>query len=84
MKHAGESALRDLAPLLEALRRRPGLQERKSGIFYAKGRARLHFHEDETGLFADLKTGTEWVRLDVTSEDARIKLLRRIDEPDGA
>ena len=81
MRHAGESALRDLSPLLEDLRRRPGLQERKPGVFYERGQARLHFHEDPTGLFADLKSGADWLRFDVTSDDGRIELLRQIDEP---
>jgi hypothetical protein len=81
LKHAGESALRDLSKLLEELRRRPDLQERRPGIFYERGRARLHFHEDPSGLFADLKGGTNWVRLDVTGDDGRIEPLRRIDEP---
>lgn len=81
MRHAGESALHELSWLLEELRLRSRLQERKPGVFYERGQARLHFHEDPTGLFADLKSGADWLRFDVTSDDGRIKLLRQIDEP---
>ena len=83
MKHAGEAALCELSLLLQELRRRPGLQERKPGIFYERGRARLHFHEDPSGLFADLKVGADWVRIDVSAGDGRTELLRLIKRPDG-
>ena len=76
MKHAGAAALDCLAPLLDALRKQPQLRERGRGIFYQSGRARLHFHEDPLGLFADLRAGTEWLRFDVTGESGRADLLR--------
>lgn len=55
MRHAGPEALTQLASLLGALRTLPGLVERQPGIFYRRGAAFLHFHEDAAGLFADLK-----------------------------
>ena len=81
MRHAGEAALSALAPLLEEVRKRPQLRERRHGIFYQGGRARLHFHEDASGLYADLRTGAEWLRFDVTGQTGRDDLLRRLDQP---
>jgi hypothetical protein len=48
------------------------LTEKKPGIFYFRASAFLHFHEDPTGLYADVK-------LDFKSFE-RIKLARRADE----
>jgi hypothetical protein len=56
MKHAGPASLAQLAPLLERIRALGHLTERKPGTFYRRSSAFLHFHEDPTGLFADLKT----------------------------
>ena len=53
MKHAGETALDQLEPLLARVRALPGLIEKKRGVFYRKSRAFLHFHEDPMGLFGD-------------------------------
>jgi len=78
MKHAGETALRALAPLLEALRTIPGLKERSPGTFYRGSRALLHFHEDPAGLFADLKQGGEWQRFRVNSAAERERLLTHV------
>ena len=79
MKHAGPAALEALAPLLEAVRTRRGLTERKPGVFYRKSQAWLHFHEDPAGLFADLKADGDWMRFDVTSPDGQAALLDRLD-----
>jgi hypothetical protein len=79
VKHAGTGALEALGDLLESLRTRAGLVERRPGIFYLKGRAFLHFHEDRAGLFADLRHGSDWQRLPVNSSDERAKLLALVD-----
>lgn len=55
MKHAGPAALDKLEPILARLRDTPGLIEKKRGVFYVKSRAFLHFHEDPTGLYADIR-----------------------------
>ncbi|MBV8500969.1 MAG: hypothetical protein JO006_04560 [Paucibacter sp.] len=39
MKHAGPAALHALEDLLAEIRRLPGLQERKPGIFYHRAQA---------------------------------------------
>ena len=79
MKHAGAAALESLSDLLENLRSRTALFERRPGIFYVSGKAFLHFHEDPGGLFADLRLGTEWQRFPVNSPDDRAELLAVID-----
>jgi hypothetical protein len=84
MKHAGRGALEALGDLLVNLRARTGLVEKRPGIFYVKGRAYLHFHEDRAGLFADLRQGGDWQRFPVNSSDERAKLLEIIDRSDRA
>lgn len=77
MKHASAAALDRLEPLLADLRGLPGLKERARGVFYLKGRAFLHFHEDPKGLFADIRdeAGKDFQRLDVTGDPGRATLL---------
>ena len=43
MKHAGAGALESLGEVLESLRRRTPLVEKRTGIFYVRGKAFLHF-----------------------------------------
>lgn len=57
MKQARQASLSSLEALLAKLRLIPGLVERSSGIFYVKSKAYLHFHEDPTGIFGDVKLG---------------------------
>jgi len=77
VRHAGPAALDVLEPLLAALRALPGLNENRRGVFYAKRRAFLHFHEDPAGLFADLRGAaeTDFERFDVTGAEGRARLL---------
>ncbi len=68
MKHAGSAALDRLEPLLLRLRALPGLKETARGVFYRKSRAFMHFHEDPSGLHADVRgTDREFVRFRVES-----------------
>jgi hypothetical protein len=78
MKHAG--ALDTLNDLLTDLRARSDLVERRPGIFYLRGRAFLHFHEDRAGLFADLRDRSDWRRIPVNGPDERANLLAVVDE----
>ena len=80
MKHAGSEALSALGGLLDEIRSREGLVERRPGVFYRKGRAFLHFHEDPSGLHADLRLGAAWERLRVETRAARQALLSRLGE----
>jgi hypothetical protein len=79
VKHAGAGALDALSDLLETLRTRAVLVEKRPGIFYLKGKAFLHFHEDRAGLFADLRQGGDWRRLPVNSSDERSEVLALVD-----
>lgn len=79
MKHADVRALEALSDLLENLRRRSDLVEKRLGIFYTKGRAFLHFHKDPTGLFADLRHSDDWQRFPVNDPDECARLLAAVD-----
>jgi hypothetical protein len=79
VKHAGTAAFAALSDLLQSLRTRTALVERRPGIFYVCGKAFLHFHEDHAGLFADLRLGGDWQRFPVNSLDERVELVAVID-----
>ena len=78
MKHATAETLAQIPELLEQLRAIPGLIEKGPGVFYRKGRAFLHFHEDPAGLYADVRPGKEWVRIEVSGTEGKAALLARI------
>jgi hypothetical protein len=75
MKHATAEGLAPLTALLAALRAVPGLVEKRPGVFYRKGKAFLHFHEDPAGLFADMRPGEDWIRFAVDSAAGQDALL---------
>ena len=79
MKHAGPSTLARISPLLEELRARPALREARPGVFELRSRAFLHFHDDPSGIFADVRLADDFVRLPVTSSSEQWDLLERID-----
>ena len=79
MKHADANALAALSDLIENLRRRSVLVEKRLGIFCTKGRAFLHFHKDPAGLFADLRDGDDWQRFPVNEPDECATLLAAVD-----
>lgn len=76
MKHAGESALAQIGPLLLELRTMDGLMEKRPGVFYRKSAAFLHFHEDPVGIFADVRIDGAWQRLPVNTAAECRSLLR--------
>jgi hypothetical protein len=79
VKHAGRDALEALSDLLKNLRTRSFLVEKRPGIFYLKGKAFLHFHEDPAGIFADLRQGGDWRRLPANSPQDHMELLALVD-----
>ena len=80
VKHAGAGALDALGELPKSLRARSTLVEKRPGIFYVRGRAFLHFHEDRAGLFADLREGGDWQRLPVNDRGDHARLLAAVDQ----
>jgi hypothetical protein len=80
MKHAGPRTFARIPDLLEALRARPALREKRTGVFYLNSRAFLHFHDDPSGVFADVRFADEFVRLPVTTTSEQADLLGRIDD----
>ena len=76
MKHAGSACLEGLNALLSEIRGLGELVEMKPGIFYKKGKAWLHFHEDPAGVFADARvTPGEFTRFAVNTEVERKQLM---------
>ena len=87
MTHADEDALKRLLPLLRQLREVKGLKEMKPGIFYLKGSAFLHFHDEAGALVGDLKRSRGgFDRYAVDTPVGQRKLLddakRRVDRGD--
>lgn len=75
MKHAGSASLDQLDNTLDVLRELPGLSEKSRGVFYRRGKAFLHFHEDPTGLYADLRAGDVFERYPVNTAAERAKFV---------
>ena len=81
MKHAGPDTLTALEPLLRQLREYSSLVERTPGSFYRNSKAYLHFHEDTSGTYADVKlNGADFTRFPVTTPQEQAHLLSLIAE----
>ena len=80
VKHATDAALDTIDDLLQIIRRKPGLREKSRGIFYRRSNAFLHFHEDATGIYADVRGSQDFERFQVDSPTGRAACLKRIDE----
>lgn len=80
MRHARAEALDELEPFLERLRAVPGLVEKTRGVFYVRSKAFLHFHEDPSGMHADVRLGPEFTRVRAETVEERDDLLARIQE----
>jgi len=79
MRHVSSAGLDELDGLLRDLRAMEALEERSRGVFYRGSRAFLHFHEDPTGLYADVRLdGVEFERMRVSTKAERKKLLSRV------
>jgi hypothetical protein len=79
LKHAGAATLHALSDLLDRVRTKEGIKEKKLGIFYRKSKSFLHFHEDPAGLFADLRVGADFDRYPVNTREEWKMLLTAID-----
>ena len=71
--------MQQLSDLLGEIRQRPGLKEKKLGIFYVRSKSFLHFHEDPAGVFADVGSGAGFERYPVNSRKEWRALLSAID-----
>ena len=80
MRHARSDALDELEPLLEELRVLPGLVEKSRGVFYRRSKAFLHFHEDPSGLHADVRLGDDFERFRVQTKTEQAALVRRVQQ----
>ena len=79
MKHASRQTLEQLTTLLTQISAVSGLRARSLGVFYFKSKPFLHFHEDPTGLYADLRVTGEFERYPVNTDSERAALLAEID-----
>jgi hypothetical protein len=75
MKHVSAEGLDDLDDVLRRLREIDGLTEKKRGVFYRRSRAFLHFHEDPSGLYADVRLDDKFERVRVTTKAERKHLV---------
>jgi hypothetical protein len=78
MRHATSETLQEIEPLLERLRSVPGLVEKTPGIFYRKSKGFLHFHEDPSGLHADVRFEEEFERVRAETDVEREALMARV------
>jgi hypothetical protein len=78
MRHATAETLATLADLLTALRAIDGISEKRPGTFSRGSRAFLHFHEDPTGNYADVRFVAEFERVRVTTRREQHALVSRI------
>ena len=78
MKHAQSDALDSLEPLLREIRLIPGLVERSRGVFYRRSKAFLHFHEDPSGIHADVRIDAKFERYRAETASEQLALLNMI------
>jgi hypothetical protein len=78
VRHAGSDSLDGIETFLVQLRDLPGVVEKKRGVFYRRSKAFIHFHEDPTGMYADVRLADEFVRFRVQTPDEQDALLARI------
>jgi hypothetical protein len=67
-----------LGPLLRQVRQLDSFRERKRGSFDSRFGVTLHFHEDATGLYADLRSAGTTERHRVTTIRERAAVLRSL------
>ena len=78
MRHATAATLDELEPLLERLRRLDGIVEKQRGVFYRRSKAFLHFHDDPTGIHADVRLDVDFERFRVQTPEEQATLLDRV------
>ena len=59
VRHARDTDLDRIEPLLAQLRAINGLTEKSRGVFYRRSKAFLHFHADGDDTYADVRLATD-------------------------
>jgi N-acetylglutamate synthase-like GNAT family acetyltransferase len=67
VRHATQEDLDQIEALLGELRKLAQLRERRRGYFSHGARAFLHFHEDTGAFYVDVRLGSTFRRMRVTS-----------------
>ncbi len=82
VKHASESTLEGLSAFLDQLRSVDGLVEKRPGVFYRRSKAFLHFHEDPSGIFVDIRLmiNDPFNRVPVTTRSQQSELIATIHQ----
>jgi hypothetical protein len=80
VRHATQQDLDRIEALLAELRRLSQLRERKRGYFSRGSRAFVHFHEDAGDLYVDVRLGSKFERMKVTSRGEQADFLSRVQE----
>ena len=75
MRHVTATGLDELDDVVRELRGVDGLKEKSRGVFYRGSRAFLHFHEDPSGFYADVRIDADFERMRVTTKAERKLLL---------
>jgi hypothetical protein len=80
VRHASAEDLVPIESLVSELRTLPGLVERTPGCFYRRSKGFLHFHDDPSGLYADVRLVPEqdFVRMRVQTRAEQQSLLRKV------
>ena len=82
MARAKKTTLQQLDAWLDDVRALgiDGLVEKANGAFYQRRNGILHFHEDADGVYADVKVGGEWQRVQIDRAPGKrrvVTLLRK-------
>jgi hypothetical protein len=80
VRHATPEDLDQIEALLVELRELPQLRERRRGYFSRADQAFLHFHEDAGDLYVDVRLGSKFQRMKVTSHAEQAEFLSRVKE----
>jgi hypothetical protein len=78
VRHATRETFSALDDLITALRGIEGLTEKRPGAFSRGSRAFLHFHDDPSGYYADVRFGADFERFRVTTRREQQALVSRI------
>jgi hypothetical protein len=78
VRHATAATFAALDDLITALRGIDGITEKRPGAFSRGSRAFLHFHDDPSGYYADVRFADDFERVRVTTRREQQALVSRI------